>query len=107
MTSHANHPFQRPWTLTGAVGALVIITGIIKWFHHYGQKLATIGITIIILTTIQWWDIVREGLHTKRLTKGLRWGIILFIDIIVYLGSLFWSRFVLPVLFFFVRFVYF
>jgi len=82
MTRHNNHPFhlvdKRPWPIIGAIGALIMITGLIKWFHLYKQELILIGITIIILTIIQWWrDIVREGtyqgLHTKFVTKGLRW----------------------------------
>jgi len=83
MTRHNNHPFhlvdKRPWPIIGAIGALIMITGLIKWFHLYKQELILIGIIIIILTIIQWWrDIVREGtyqgLHTKFVTKGLRWG---------------------------------
>ena len=50
--------------IIGANGALIIITGLIKWFHLYKQELILIGITIIILTIIQWWwDIVREGTY--------------------------------------------
>ena len=88
MTRHNNHPFhlvdKRPWPIIGAIGAFIIITVLIKWFHLYKQELILIGMTIIILTIIQWWrDIVREGtyqgLQTKFVTKGLRWGIILFI----------------------------
>lgn len=103
MSNHANHPFhlvdQRPWPLTGAIGAIITITGIIKWFHQYNQHLLLIGIIIIIVTTIQWWrDIVRErtyqGLHTKIVTKGLRWGIILFIiSEVFFFISFFWAFF--------------
>lgn len=103
MTRHRNHPFhlvdKRPWPLTGAIGALIIMTGLIKWFHLYNQELIFIGITIILLTIIQWWrDIVREGtyqgLHTKFVTKGLRWGIILFIiSEVFFFLSFFWAFF--------------
>lgn len=103
MTRHRNHPFhlveQRPWPLTGAIGAIVTISGIIKWFHQYNQELLAIGGLIIILTIIQWWrDIVREGtyqgLHTKIVAKGLRWGIILFIiSEVFFFISFFWAFF--------------
>jgi cytochrome c oxidase subunit 3 len=103
MTRHRNHPFhlveQRPWPLTGAIGAMVTISGIIKWFHQYNQELLIIGGAIIILTIIQWWrDITREGtyqgLHTKIVTKGLRWGIILFIiSEVFFFISFFWAFF--------------
>ena len=44
--------------------------GLIKWFYLYKQELILLGITIIILTIIQWWrGIVKkgtyQGLHTK------------------------------------------
>ena len=103
MTNHANHPFhlvdKRPWPITGALGALTILIGIIKWFHIYNQELILIGIIIIILTIIQWWrDITREGtyqgLHTKIVIKGLRWGMILFIiSEILFFISFFWAFF--------------
>nr|WCQ71418.1 cytochrome c oxidase subunit III [Hodotermopsis sjostedti] len=103
MTNHMNHPFhlvnQSPWPLTGATGALVMMAGMIKWFHQYNQSLMMIGITIMVMTTIQWWrDIIREstyqGLHTKMVTKGLRWGMILFIiSEIFFFISFFWAFF--------------
>ena len=48
------------------------------------NRLLGIGAIITILTIIQWWrDVTRggtyQGLCTKMVTKGLRWGIILFI----------------------------
>jgi len=88
MSIHENHPFRivnkRPWPLTGVIGGIVTLIGLIKWFHQYDDSLLGIGAIITILTIIQWWrDVTREGtyqgLHTKIVTKGLRWGIILFI----------------------------
>ena len=46
---------KRPWPIIGAIGTLIIITGLIKWFHLYNQELILIAIIIIILTIIQWW----------------------------------------------------
>nr|UBN08991.1 cytochrome c oxidase subunit 3 [Panesthia tryoni tryoni] len=103
MSSHNNHPFhlvdKSPWPLTGAIGALITMMGLIKWFHLYNNQLIFIGFTIMILTMIQWWrDIVREGtyqgLHTKFVTKGLRWGMILFIiSEVFFFVSFFWAFF--------------
>jgi hypothetical protein len=103
MSRHINHPFhlveQRPWPLTGAIGAIVTMSGIIKGFHQYNQELLLIGGLIIIITIIQWWwDIVCEGtyqgLHTKIVTNGLRWGIILFIiSEVFFFISFFWVFF--------------
>ena len=42
MTIHNNHPFhlvdKRPWPIIAAIGALIIITGLIKWFYLYKQE---------------------------------------------------------------------
>nr|YP_010946276.1 cytochrome c oxidase subunit III [Allacta hainanensis]WGO56994.1 cytochrome c oxidase subunit III [Allacta hainanensis] len=103
MTNHENHPFhlvnQSPWPLTGAIGALIIMLGMIKWFHLYDKSLLIMGLMITMLTMIQWWrDITREGtyqgLHTKMVTKGLRWGMILFIiSEVFFFLSFFWAFF--------------
>lgn len=103
MSTHSNHPFHlvdyRPWPLTGALGAIFIVTGLVKWFHQYSLNLFIIGTIVTILTIIQWWrDIVREGtfqgLHTYVVTIGLRWGIILFITSeIFFFISFFWGFF--------------
>nr|UGN61659.1 cytochrome c oxidase subunit III [Cryptocercus zagunaoensis] len=103
MSNHANHPFhlvdQSPWPLTGAIGAMITMTGMIKWFHQYNQNLLMMGIIIMVITTIQWWrDIIREstyqGLHTKMVMKGLRWGMILFIvSEVFFFISFFWAFF--------------
>nr|WNH42684.1 cytochrome c oxidase subunit 3 [Neoperla excisa] len=103
MSTHANHPYhlvdQSPWPLTGAIGALATVSGLVKWFHHYDMSLLTLGMIITSLTMIQWWrDITREGtfqgLHTLPVTLGLRWGMILFITSEVFFFiSFFWAFF--------------
>nr|QHD47916.1 cytochrome c oxidase subunit III [Etrocorema hochii] len=103
MSSHANHPYhlvdQSPWPLTGAIGALATVSGLVKWFHHYDLTLLNLGLLILSLTMIQWWrDITREGtfqgLHTLPVTLGLRWGMILFITSEVFFFiSFFWAFF--------------
>nr|YP_010946991.1 cytochrome c oxidase subunit III [Sorineuchora bivitta]WGO57748.1 cytochrome c oxidase subunit III [Sorineuchora bivitta] len=103
MMNNANHPFhlvdQSPWPFTGAMGAMLTMMGLIKWFHQYNQSLMMLGFMILILTMLQWWrDVVREGtyqgLHTKAVTKGLRWGMILFIvSEVFFFISFFWAFF--------------
>lgn len=103
MSTHYNHPFHlvnyRPWPLTGAIGALTLVSGLVKWFHQYNNSLFILGTFITILTTYQWWrDVSRErtlqGLHTLPVTFGLRWGIILFIiSEIFFFISFFWAFF--------------
>lgn len=103
MTTHHNHPYHlvdySPWPLTGAIGVLTLVTGIIKWFHNFNINLLILGYIITILTIYQWWrDICREGTlqgkHTILVSKGLRWGIILFIiSEVFFFISFFWAFF--------------
>nr|AII41675.1 cytochrome c oxidase subunit III [Pedetontinus luanchuanensis] len=98
-----NHPYhlvnRSPWPLTGALGAMILTTGLVKWFHEYSISLFLMGIFIILLTMIQWWrDVTREstfqGMHTMQVTLGLRWGMILFIiSEILFFVSFFWAFF--------------
>nr|YP_009630372.1 cytochrome c oxidase subunit III [Antarctoperla michaelseni]QBP33875.1 cytochrome c oxidase subunit III [Antarctoperla michaelseni] len=103
MSTHANHPYhlvdQSPWPLTGAIGALVSVSGLLQWFHQYNMTLLNLGFLITTLTMILWWrDVTREGtfqgLHTYPVTLGLRWGMILFIvSEVFFFISFFWAFF--------------
>nr|YP_008080724.1 cytochrome c oxidase subunit III [Songmachilis xinxiangensis]AFQ07906.1 cytochrome oxidase subunit III [Songmachilis xinxiangensis] len=98
-----NHPYhlvdRSPWPLTGAIGALILTSGLVKWFHHYNMNLFYTGLFIILLTMIQWWrDVTREGtlqgLHNSLVMTGLRWGMILFIiSEVFFFISFFWAFF--------------
>nr|AQM40179.1 cytochrome c oxidase subunit 3 [Diestramima tibetensis] len=103
MTTHSNHPYHlvnvSPWPLTGAIGALATVAGLVKWFHQFNNSLFMLGLLILMLTMIQWWrDITREGtyqgLHTLPVNFGLRWGMILFIvSEVFFFVSFFWAFF--------------
>nr|YP_009178821.1 cytochrome c oxidase subunit III [Agasicles hygrophila]ALJ78616.1 cytochrome c oxidase subunit III [Agasicles hygrophila]ASO76772.1 cytochrome c oxidase subunit III [Agasicles hygrophila] len=103
MSTHKNHPFHlvdySPWPLMGSLGALTMMMGLIKWFHLFNNNLLKIGSLITLLIMFQWWrDITREGtfqgLHTLVVTKGLQWGMILFITSeVFFFVSFFWSFF--------------
>nr|QEL51236.1 cytochrome c oxidase subunit 3 [Pterostichus oblongopunctatus] len=103
MSTHSNHPYHlvdySPWPLTGAFGAMIMVSGLVKWFHQYNMNLLMIGTLVTLLTMIQWWrDITREGtfqgLHTYVVTMGLRWGMILFITSeVFFFVSFFWGFF--------------
>lgn len=98
-----NHPFHlvenRPWPLTGSIGLMSITSGTVIWFHYNQIWLVLVGVTITILTIIQWWrDVVREstfqGIHTNKVIKRMKWGIILFITSeILFFSSFFWAFF--------------
>nr|QNG56293.1 cytochrome c oxidase subunit III [Palaestes freyreissi] len=101
--SMKNHPYHlvdySPWPILGSLGAMVLLSGLIKWFHFYNNDLLFIGFLITFLIMYQWWrDIIREstfqGLHTFNVTMGLRWGMILFITSEVFFFiSFFWGFF--------------
>nr|WAM61668.1 cytochrome c oxidase subunit 3 [Athyma opalina] len=103
MTLNNNHPYHlvdySPWPLTGAIGVMTLVTGLVKWFHNFNLNLLILGYIIILLTMYQWWrDICREGTyqgkHTILVTKGLRWGMILFIiSEVFFFISFFWAFF--------------
>nr|YP_010021578.1 cytochrome c oxidase subunit III [Neoasterolepisma foreli]QOL10506.1 cytochrome c oxidase subunit III [Neoasterolepisma foreli] len=103
MSANQNHPYhlvdQSPWPLTGALSAMMVTTGMVSWFHQQSMMLLIMGMISMLLTMIQWWrDISREGtyqgLHTNQVTKGLRWGMILFIiSEVFFFVSFFWAFF--------------
>nr|YP_009513832.1 cytochrome c oxidase subunit III [Pseudoniphargus stocki]AXH38223.1 cytochrome c oxidase subunit 3 [Pseudoniphargus stocki] len=88
MSSHMNHPYhlveKSPWPLIASLGAMMLTSGLVKWFHLFNVNLFMTGVMTILLTSFQWWrDVSREstfqGLHTFKVISGLRWGMILFI----------------------------
>lgn len=89
----------RPWPLTGSVGAIILTSGLAAWFNGYTLNIVFLGLTIIILTIIQWWrDVTRErtilGFHTSTTSRGLRIGIILFIvSEVCFFFAFFWAFF--------------
>nr|ALO76828.1 cytochrome c oxidase subunit 3 [Prostomis sp. PRO01] len=103
MTLHKNHPFHlvdySPWPIIGSLSALMIMTGMIKWFHMFNSNLLLLSFVTTSLVMYQWWrDISREGtfqgLHTMTVASGLRWGMILFITSeVLFFASFFWSFF--------------
>nr|APX40855.1 cytochrome c oxidase subunit 3 [Longitarsus curtus] len=98
-----NHPFHlvniSPWPILSALSVMTMMMGLIKWFHLYNNNLLFISMIIMTLIMYQWWrDIIREstfqGMHTLKVTKGLRWGMILFITSEVFFFiSFFWTFF--------------
>lgn len=89
----------RPWPLTSALGAFLTAVGLVRWFHNHGSTILIIAGLVIGLSMFQWWrDVIREatfiGAHTSYVTKGLRWGIILFIlSEVCFFFAFFWAFF--------------
>nr|APX39222.1 cytochrome c oxidase subunit 3 [Chrysolina americana] len=103
MTNYKNHPFHlvdvSPWPILSSFSALIVMTGLIKWFYMNNPNLFLLGLMIMVLIMYQWWrDIVREstfqGHHTFKVILGLRLGMILFITSEVFFFiSFFWGFF--------------
>nr|YP_010309683.1 cytochrome c oxidase subunit III [Apalus guerini]UMR54800.1 cytochrome c oxidase subunit III [Apalus guerini] len=100
---HKNHPFHlveiSPWPIMGSFSALLLMSGIIQWFHLMDNKLLLLSLVSMLMIMHQWWrDVSREstyqGLHTFKVTLGLQWGMVLFITSEVFFFiSFFWSYF--------------
>nr|UFK32155.1 cytochrome c oxidase subunit III [Michalowskiya breviprocessa] len=98
-----NHPFhlvdKSPWPLTGSLGLMTTLSGMVMWFHKLELVLMMMGTLMIGLTMIQWWrDVIREstfqGLHTIKVTLNMKIGMILFIlSEVLFFASFFWSFF--------------
>nr|QFQ01323.1 cytochrome coxidase subunit III [Acanthephyra smithi] len=103
MTHHQHHTYHlvdmSPWPLTGAISAMMLTTGLVKWFHQFNMDLLILSFVAIMLTMTQWWrDVTREGTyqghHTSRVVVGLQWGMILFITSeVLFFFSFFWAFF--------------
>nr|ARH54811.1 cytochrome c oxidase subunit 3 [Trigonopterus sp. 5 AH-2016] len=98
-----NHTFhlvdQSPWPILGSLSLFSFMVGLIKWFHFNEPNLLWLSMLTIVLIMVQWWrDVTREstfqGLHTLKVTMGLRWGMILFITSeIFFFLAFFWAFF--------------
>lgn len=83
----------RPWPLTGSIRAIILTSGLFKWFYQYNADLFILAIITATLTIIQWRrDITRE--ITKAVTSGLQWSIISIITSeVLFFFSFFWTFF--------------
>lgn len=98
-----NHPYhivnKRPWPIIISFCLLIIAVGAIKIFHNSNYNFLLYSIFILILIFYQWWrDIIREstlqGMHTIKVQKRLKLGIIFFIiSEILFFISFFWAFF--------------
>nr|YP_010930324.1 cytochrome c oxidase subunit III [Carinata ganga]WKK49913.1 cytochrome c oxidase subunit III [Carinata ganga] len=98
-----NHPYHlvdiSPWPITGSIGVMTLTSGLIMWFHMMNISLTFLGISIILMTMIQWWrDVTREstfqGMHTKKVILSMKLGMILFIlSEVLFFASFFWAYF--------------
>nr|YP_010140031.1 cytochrome c oxidase subunit III [Hylica paradoxa]QQK57683.1 cytochrome c oxidase subunit III [Hylica paradoxa] len=98
-----NHPYhmveKSPWPITGSIGTMSMMSGLIMMFQQKKSNLIMLGTTIVIMTMLQWWrDTIREstfqGNHTTKVESSMKIGMILFIlSEIMFFSSFFWAFF--------------
>nr|YP_010531299.1 cytochrome c oxidase subunit III [Mileewa sharpa]UXX17558.1 cytochrome c oxidase subunit III [Mileewa sharpa] len=98
-----NHPYHlvdnSPWPISGSVGILTLVTGMLMWFRNINIIMMSVGMVIILMTMFQWWrDITREstfqGLHTNNVELSMKLGMMLFIlSEVLFFLSFFWAFF--------------
>ena len=105
MSAKKYHPFHlvdpSPWPFFTALSVLYTTTGAVMYMHSYtsGFLLLSFGILLLILIASIWWrDVVREGTyegrHTKAVEQGLALGMVLFIvSEIMFFFAFFWAYF--------------
>lgn len=90
---------KSPWPILRAFSVISLVVGVAKWFHTFSIDLFLFSLIITTMVMLQWWrDVAREGtyqgLHTRLVGNGLRWGIILFITSeVLFFLSFFWAFF--------------
>ncbi len=99
------HPFHlvdpSPWPLLGSFSAFTLTIGATLFFHGYykGEIILIGGFIHLIFVFIGWWsDVITEatfqGCHTKKVQRGLRMGMALFIvSEVMFFFSFFWAFF--------------
>nr|ALO76387.1 cytochrome c oxidase subunit 3 [Rhagophthalminae sp. GENSP01] len=100
LKNHSMHLVEiSPWPYLMGMSLMTMMTMMISTFHLYDSSMMTISMINMALISFQWWrDITREstlqGLHTNKVYKNLRLGMMLFIvSEILFFVSFFWSFF--------------
>jgi len=99
------HPYHlvdnSPWPFAIGLASLATTTGFVIYMHFYSQGIIafSLGFFSLIFIAFSWWkDVVREGTfqghHTKKVQKGLKYGMVLFIlSEIMFFFAFFWAFF--------------
>ena len=88
-----------PWPFIIGINTLSMMIGAVLFFHYSKDKLFFFGLIVTLVSMGLWFrDIIREssfqGLHTVRVQKGLKYGMILFIvSEVLFFFSFFWAYF--------------
>jgi len=88
-----------PWPIIGALGAALIVTGIVLAAHYGSYAALVIGALIAFTVMFFWWrDVIREsripGLYSPVVRLGLRYGMMFFIcSEVMFFVAFFWAFF--------------
>nr|CDN96548.1 cytochrome c oxidase subunit 3 [Pandarus rhincodonicus] len=103
MSSMVRHPFHlvddSPWPLLSALSALFLTLGLLGLFSESSSLLVFNALLLLMMVMLQWWVDVslegsHQGLHSKVVQSGLRWGMVLFImSEVLFFFSFFWAYF--------------
>jgi len=102
MAHEKNHDYHilNPslWPLMGAVGAFIMLSGSVVYFHDGTPWIGLAGLALVLFTMFVWWrEMVIEahqGDHTPVVTIGLRYGVIMFImSEVMFFLAWFWNFF--------------
>jgi heme/copper-type cytochrome/quinol oxidase subunit 3 len=105
MSQIPRHPYhlvdQSPWPIITATGVFLLTSGGVMYMHGFqgGGFTSSLGMAIVLATMAIWWrDVIREatyqGLHTKAVQIGLRYGMMLFIvSEVMFFAGFFWAFF--------------
>ncbi len=88
-----------PWPIIGAAAAGIMAVGGILLMHDVTNLVFALGAAMVLGTMFVWWrDVIREatfeGLHTRVVQLGLRYGMALFIaSEVMFFVAWFWAYF--------------
>nr|YP_001718413.1 cytochrome c oxidase subunit III [Loxosomella aloxiata]BAG12598.1 cytochrome oxidase subunit III [Loxosomella aloxiata] len=86
-------------TFNSVISCFFLTSGSVGYFHNFYSTGMVVGFLLILLTMVVWWrDVIREasfqGFHSYQVTRGLRWGMILFIiSEVCFFFAFFWAYF--------------
>jgi cytochrome c oxidase subunit III len=97
-----NHEYHlvdpSPWPALGAASVFVLALGAIAYMHNASALWIIPGALGVLYTMLVWWrDVIKEahaGFHTRVVSIGLRYGMILFIaSEVMFFVAWFWAFF--------------